>query len=123
SDNFGSNPGRVFTKSTSLARESRVGQLRNRRAAPDKQSARQFGCRQPIPVDPEVFDDQHKVDLRQLNTDWTRYWSEYMEMWEDRYEYLPTQEPIIVSELSCVPEYMPWFRIHGKPYLLTPEER
>ncbi|MFQ6665972.1 hypothetical protein Gotur_032505 [Gossypium turneri] len=90
SDNFGSNPGRVFTKSTSLARESRVGQLRNRRAAPDKQSARQFGCRQPIPVDPEVFDDQHKVDLRQL---------------------------------SCVPEYMPWFRIHGKPYLLTPEER
>ncbi|MFQ6653275.1 hypothetical protein Gotur_024755, partial [Gossypium turneri] len=34
---------------------------------------RQFGCRQPIPVDPKVFDDQHKVDLRQLNTDWTRY--------------------------------------------------
>ncbi|MFQ6657619.1 hypothetical protein Gotur_027224 [Gossypium turneri] len=46
-----------------------------------------------------------------------------MEMWEDRYEYLPTREPIIVPELSCVPEYMPWFRIHGKPYLLTPEER
>ncbi|MFQ6657621.1 hypothetical protein Gotur_027224 [Gossypium turneri] len=44
-------------------------------------------------------------------------------MWEDRYEYLPTREPIIVPELSCVPEYMPWFRIHGKPYLLTPEER
>ncbi|MFQ6656932.1 hypothetical protein Gotur_026830, partial [Gossypium turneri] len=51
---------------------------------------RQFGCRQPIPVDPEVFDDHHKVDLRLL---------------------------------VCVPEYMPWFRIHGKPYLLTPEER
>ncbi|MFQ6653274.1 hypothetical protein Gotur_024755, partial [Gossypium turneri] len=51
---------------------------------------RQFGCRQPIPVDPKVFDDQHKVDLRQL---------------------------------SCVPKYMSWFRIHGKPYLLTPEER
>ncbi|MFQ6629655.1 hypothetical protein Gotur_006798 [Gossypium turneri] len=25
---------------------------------------RQFGCRQPIPVAPEVFDDQHKIDLR-----------------------------------------------------------
>ncbi|MFQ6658924.1 hypothetical protein Gotur_028010, partial [Gossypium turneri] len=25
--------------------------------------------------------------------------------------------------LACVPEYMPWFKIHGKPYLLTPEER
>ncbi|MBA0876341.1 hypothetical protein Goshw_018613, partial [Gossypium schwendimanii] len=26
-------------------------------------------------------------------------------------------------ELACVPEYMPWFRIYGKSYLLTPEER
>ncbi|MBA0753293.1 hypothetical protein Gogos_021073, partial [Gossypium gossypioides] len=46
---------------------------------------RQFGCRQPILVEPE--------------------------------------EPIIISELACVPEYMPWFRIHGKPYLLSAEER
>ncbi|KAG8478863.1 hypothetical protein CXB51_028709 [Gossypium anomalum] len=30
---------------------------------------RQFGFRQPIPVAPEVFDDEHKVDLRQLHTD------------------------------------------------------
>ncbi|MBA0753157.1 hypothetical protein Gogos_021258 [Gossypium gossypioides] len=44
-------------------------------------------------------------------------------MWEDRYDYIPTQEPIIVPELAYVPEYMPWFRIHGKPYLLSPEER
>ncbi|MFQ6637333.1 hypothetical protein Gotur_013821, partial [Gossypium turneri] len=44
-------------------------------------------------------------------------------MWENRHEYQPTREPIIVPELACVPEYMPWFRIHGKPYLLTPEER
>ncbi|XP_052490061.1 protein MAIN-LIKE 1-like [Gossypium raimondii] len=34
---------------------------------------RQFGCRQPIPVAPEVFDDQHKIDLRQLHTDWPRF--------------------------------------------------
>ncbi|KAK8263512.1 hypothetical protein V6Z11_D12G047700 [Gossypium hirsutum] len=32
-------------------------------------------------------------------------------------------EPIIVPELACMPEYMPWFRIHGKPYLLSLEER
>ncbi|MBA0638786.1 hypothetical protein Godav_024981 [Gossypium davidsonii] len=32
-------------------------------------------------------------------------------------------EPIIIPELACVPKYMPWFRIHGKSYLLTPEER
>ncbi|MBA0876931.1 hypothetical protein Goshw_009630, partial [Gossypium schwendimanii] len=44
-------------------------------------------------------------------------------MWEDRYEYQPTREPIIIPELACVLEYMTWFRIHGKPYLLTLEER
>ncbi|MFQ6641817.1 hypothetical protein Gotur_015014, partial [Gossypium turneri] len=44
-------------------------------------------------------------------------------MWEDRYAYIPNRELIIVPELAFVPEYMPWFRIHGKPYLLSPEER
>ncbi|MFQ6655028.1 hypothetical protein Gotur_025762 [Gossypium turneri] len=44
-------------------------------------------------------------------------------MWENRNEYLPTREQIIVPELACVPKYMPWFRIHGKLYLLMPEER
>ncbi|KAK5838998.1 hypothetical protein PVK06_007751 [Gossypium arboreum] len=84
---------------------------------------RQFGFRQPILVAPEVFDDEHKVDLRQLHTDWPRFWSNYIEMWENRYDYIPTKEPIIVPELACVLEYMPWFRIHGKPYLLSKEER
>ncbi|XP_052477755.1 serine/threonine-protein phosphatase 7 long form homolog [Gossypium raimondii] len=84
---------------------------------------RQFGCRQPISMDHEEFDEQHKIDLRQLNTNWPRYWSGYIDMWGDRQEYIPTWEAIIVPELACVPEYMPWFRIHGKPYLLTPEQR
>ncbi|MFQ6622716.1 hypothetical protein Gotur_002111 [Gossypium turneri] len=44
-------------------------------------------------------------------------------MWEDRYVYIPNKELIIVPELACVPEYMSWFRIHGNPYLLSPEER
>ncbi|KAG8485385.1 hypothetical protein CXB51_021409 [Gossypium anomalum] len=55
--------------------------------------------------------------------DWPRYWSGYIEMWKNQYDYIPTREPIIVPELACVPEYMPWFRIHGKPYLLSEEER
>ncbi|MFQ6634315.1 hypothetical protein Gotur_010701 [Gossypium turneri] len=84
---------------------------------------RQFGYRQRIPVAPEVFDDHHKIDLRQLHTDWPRFWSYYIQMWEDRYDYIPTRELIIIPELACVPEYMPWFRIHGKPYLLSAEER
>ncbi|KAG8499777.1 hypothetical protein CXB51_006521 [Gossypium anomalum] len=71
----------------------------------------------------KVLDDHHKIDLRQLHTDWPRFWSHYIQMWEDRYNYIPTRELIIVPELACVPEYMPWFRIHGKPYLLSEEER
>ncbi|KAG8488602.1 hypothetical protein CXB51_016518 [Gossypium anomalum] len=71
----------------------------------------------------KVLDDHHKINLRQLHTDWPRFWSHYIQMWEDRYDYIPTREPIIVPELACVPEYMPWFRIHGKPYLLSEEER
>ena len=82
----------------------------------------QFRFRQPIPVASEVLDDHHKIDLRQLCTDWPRFWSHYIQMWKDRYDYIPTREPIIVPELACVLEYMPWFRIHGKPYLLSEEE-
>ncbi|KAG8484253.1 hypothetical protein CXB51_022760 [Gossypium anomalum] len=55
----------------------------------------------------EVFDDEHKVDLRQLHTDWPRFWSYYIEMWENRYDYIPIRESIIVPELACVAEYMP----------------
>ncbi|KAG8485828.1 hypothetical protein CXB51_019168 [Gossypium anomalum] len=72
---------------------------------------------------PLVLDDEHKVDLRLLNMDWPRHWSEYIEMWENQYDYIPIREPIIVPVLACMPEYMPWFRIHGKPYLLSEEER
>ncbi|MBA0876694.1 hypothetical protein Goshw_001606, partial [Gossypium schwendimanii] len=67
---------------------------------------RQFGFRQPIPVAPEVLDDHHKIDIRQLHTDWPRFWSHYIQIWEDRYDYIPTRKPIIVLELACVPEYM-----------------
>ncbi|MBA0669381.1 hypothetical protein Goklo_007501 [Gossypium klotzschianum] len=30
--------------------------------------------------------------------------SYYIQMWEDQYDYIPTREPIIVLELSCVSE-------------------
>ncbi|KAG8501045.1 hypothetical protein CXB51_003142 [Gossypium anomalum] len=72
---------------------------------------------------PLVFDEEHKVDLRQLHTDWPRFWSHYIEMWETQYDYIPTREPIIIPELACVAEYMSWFKIHGKPYLLLEDER
>ncbi|KAG8486601.1 hypothetical protein CXB51_020080 [Gossypium anomalum] len=71
----------------------------------------------------KVLDDHHKIDLRQLHTDWPRFWSHYIQIWKDRYDYIPTRDPIIVPELACVPKYMPWFKIHGKSYLLSEEKR
>ncbi|MBA0635740.1 hypothetical protein Godav_029460, partial [Gossypium davidsonii] len=48
---------------------------------------------------------------------------EYIKIWENQYDHIPTREPIIIPELACVPDYIPWFRIHGKPYLLSEEQR
>ncbi|KAG8486315.1 hypothetical protein CXB51_019657 [Gossypium anomalum] len=84
---------------------------------------RQFGFRQPIPVTPEVLDEEHKIDLRQTNMHWSPFFSEYIEMWENRYDHIPTRELIIVPKLTCTPDYMLWFRIHGKSYLLSKEQR
>ncbi|MBA0798570.1 hypothetical protein Gohar_009153, partial [Gossypium harknessii] len=36
---------------------------------------------------------------------------------------MPAREPIIVLELAWVSDYMPWFRIYGKPYLLSEEQK
>ncbi|MBA0611412.1 hypothetical protein Godav_012104, partial [Gossypium davidsonii] len=41
----------------------------------------------------------------------------------NRYDHIPTREPIIVPELECNSDYMTWFRIHDKPYLLSEEQR
>ncbi|KAG8502695.1 hypothetical protein CXB51_000515 [Gossypium anomalum] len=45
------------------------------------------------------------------------------ELEKNRYDYIPNRKPIIVPELACILDYMPWFRIHGKPYLLSEEQR
>ncbi|MFQ6670019.1 hypothetical protein Gotur_035050 [Gossypium turneri] len=47
---------------------------------------------------------------------------EYIDIWENRYDHIPTRESIIIPELACTLNYMPWFRIHGKPYLLLKKQ-
>ncbi|MBA0878165.1 hypothetical protein Goshw_030282 [Gossypium schwendimanii] len=42
---------------------------------------------------------------------------------ENRYDHIPTREPVIILELACVSDYMPWFRKYGKAYLLLEEQR
>ncbi|KAG8489008.1 hypothetical protein CXB51_016979 [Gossypium anomalum] len=68
---------------------------------------RQFGFRKPIPVAPKVLDDEHEIDLQELHTNWLGYWSAYIKMWKNRYDRIPTREPVIAPKLACVPEYMP----------------
>ncbi|KAG8473347.1 hypothetical protein CXB51_035459 [Gossypium anomalum] len=41
----------------------------------------------------------------------------------NRYEFLLTHEAIIALKLACDLEYMPWFRVYGKSYLLVEEAR
>ncbi|KAG8473372.1 hypothetical protein CXB51_035478 [Gossypium anomalum] len=41
---------------------------------------RQIGFRQPISVALDVFDEEFKVDLRQLHTDWPRFGPHYIEI-------------------------------------------
>ncbi|MBA0660734.1 hypothetical protein Goklo_012705, partial [Gossypium klotzschianum] len=82
---------------------------------------RQFGFRQPILEAPEVLDDEHKIDLRQANANWPIFFSEYIEIGENQYDHIPIHEPTIVPELACASDYMLWFRIHRKTYLLLEE--
>ncbi|KAG8474382.1 hypothetical protein CXB51_034157 [Gossypium anomalum] len=83
----------------------------------------QFGFRKLIPKVPEVLDKEHKIDLWQTNTNWPVFFLEYIKIWKNRYDYIPAREQIIVPELACPPDYMPWFKIYGKPYMLSEEQR
>ncbi|MBA0655333.1 hypothetical protein Goklo_007829 [Gossypium klotzschianum] len=53
---------------------------------------------QILEVAPEVLDDEHKIDLWRLNTHWSVFHSEYIKMWENRYDNILTRKPIIVPE-------------------------
>ncbi|KAH1047120.1 hypothetical protein J1N35_037904 [Gossypium stocksii] len=76
-----------------------------------------------IPVEPQELNDLHCIDLRQLDENWPVLRSQYINMWNNQYDLLPTREHIIISKLACNLEYMPWFRIHGKPYLYGKEAK
>ncbi|KAK5771603.1 hypothetical protein PVK06_047828 [Gossypium arboreum] len=67
---------------------------------------RQFRFQQLIPVTPEVLDNEHEIDLRQSNTHWLIFFSEYIKIWKNRYDHIPTRELAIVLELACAPDYM-----------------
>ncbi|KAH1067730.1 hypothetical protein J1N35_032717 [Gossypium stocksii] len=60
---------------------------------------------------------------REFDEHWPTFHVQYINIWNNRYEFLPTCETIVTLELDYNLEYMPWFRVHDKPYLLAEEVR
>ncbi|KAK5839340.1 hypothetical protein PVK06_008118 [Gossypium arboreum] len=52
---------------------------------------------------------------------WPTFHAKYINLWNNRYEVLPSREIIVALELTYNPKYMSWLRVHGKPYLLAKE--
>ncbi|KAH1082424.1 hypothetical protein J1N35_022185 [Gossypium stocksii] len=85
---------------------------------------RQFEFKQMIPSTPQDIEDLYNIDLwGRTNDNWVTFHVQYINIWNHRYNFIPNYEPIIARELDCDPDYMPWFRHHGKQYLLSEEER
>ncbi|MBA0803017.1 hypothetical protein Gohar_013269 [Gossypium harknessii] len=85
---------------------------------------RQFEFWQSIPVAPEGLDDVHTTDLwGWTDENWLIFHVQYINMWDNMYEFLTTREAIIALKLACNPDYMSWFRIRSKPYLYGEEAK
>ncbi|MFQ6653361.1 hypothetical protein Gotur_024797 [Gossypium turneri] len=69
---------------------------------------------------PQAIEDLHHIDLwGRMDEHWPILHEEYINISNNKYEFLPIYEAIIAPELACNPEYMPWFKVRGKPYLLA----
>ncbi|MBA0796160.1 hypothetical protein Gohar_006954, partial [Gossypium harknessii] len=86
----------------------------------DQRLDMEFGFRKMIMPTNQDIKDPYNIDL-QGRTDENRvtFLTQYINIWNHKYNFIPNREPIISQELACDPEYMPWFRHHGKPYLLS----
>ncbi|KAK5833635.1 hypothetical protein PVK06_017488 [Gossypium arboreum] len=54
---------------------------------------------------------------------WLTFHVQYINIWNNRYEFLSIREAIFAPKLVCYPEHMPWLRDHGKLYLLGEDVR
>ncbi|MBA0662249.1 hypothetical protein Goklo_006413 [Gossypium klotzschianum] len=61
--------------------------------------------------------------FRRPDENWIRFHTEYINIWNNRYKFLPPHKAVVALELACDPENMPWFRLLGKPYMLSEEDR
>ncbi|MBA0729298.1 hypothetical protein Golax_023185 [Gossypium laxum] len=64
----------------------------------------------------------HKLDLREkTDKNWREFHKEYIDILDHRNDFILIREPFFTPEMAASAKYMPWFRHHGKSYLLSVE--
>ncbi|XP_038998440.1 serine/threonine-protein phosphatase 7 long form homolog [Hibiscus syriacus] len=85
---------------------------------------RQFGCVQYIPRAPINLDNMHNIDRRgKKDVNWVMKHKEWIMMWEDRHQRIPPRQYIHETGYSVTDDYISWFNMNGKPFLLSEEAR
>jgi len=84
---------------------------------------RQFGLRQPIPLDPLNLDDVHKDDIRgRTDRNWPHYHQKWIAMWNDRQTSLIQGQQFGGNgHLRDTAPYMQWYISHTIRYI-TPQQ-
>ncbi|KAG8474236.1 hypothetical protein CXB51_033830 [Gossypium anomalum] len=96
-------------------------------------SSRNFGhseyVRHECAIDCLCDDGYAQIELSdaavqgKIDENWQDYHNEYIDIWDRRMKFLPIHEPFFLSYTVTYLEYMPWFRVTGKPYLLSVEAK
>ncbi|PPR87531.1 hypothetical protein GOBAR_AA33161 [Gossypium barbadense] len=103
-------PARSVSKSGYVVHEGAIGSL--------------FGWSQWIPSPPRDIKELYKVDMQRNNDkDWVEKHKEHIQAWDRRMESLPIREPFFSTNTAADIDYMMWFKVARKSYLLSPEAR
>ncbi|XP_073030205.1 serine/threonine-protein phosphatase 7 long form homolog [Primulina eburnea] len=71
---------------------------------------RQFGMCQGIPPPTTNFENFHKLTRQGLNNfDWAKYHKDFVEMWNDRYNFVIGGDYVIPSTPAITADYVGWY--------------
>ncbi|KAK8677690.1 hypothetical protein V6N13_143215 [Hibiscus sabdariffa] len=77
-----------------------------------------------IPGPPVNLDKMHNLDRRgKVEVDWSKRHLDWIMLWDTYNDSMPDRHHSSSPDMAVSPDYMTWFMRHGKPYLLSEEER